>query len=225
MSKSNTTTMHISANFDVAQVSPTLECVFKRSDDTGKRVVGKNAGSVPFNKGEEVFVQINAGGEQLFGGPRPFASFSVIDCTVTSRPRVYKCGPNEKKVIYAPPSPFLSLDENAISGATSVLPAADFEKVNVESTLAGYYQEGMRWKGNLVVGKVAARWRLTLMVTVQINYVDNAEPEYRVLEIDPEVEVGNGVGGPLEEERDVLAMATCEVDPEVEVGNGVGGRT
>jgi hypothetical protein len=221
----NQNTMLIEANFDVAQVSPMLECRFTRTDSDGKLVEGKNAGSVEFKQGEEVSIQVNAGGDQLLGAPRPFVNFRVVDCTLTTRPRVYRCSPNEKKVVYAPPSLFALIDNPnqdpiVVKGATVVVPAEDFEEAPVGVVPPAYYRQGRAWKGKLIVGQVKARWRLTLMVTVEIDYADNAVPEQRVYEIDPETEVGNGTGG-LEEEDAPLAMA-CLGDPETEVGNGTG---
>jgi hypothetical protein len=211
--------MHIEANFDVAQTSSTLECKFKRTDPFGNQKVGKTAGSVCFEQGDEVYIQVNAGGEMLLGGGNPFASFQVIECTLITRPRVYRCGPKEKKVEFAPPSFFVGA-----VGATMVLPGADFEKAPVDDTPLNYFRLGRAYKGYLTVGQEKARWRLTLLVTVAISYDDNLAPEMRVYEIDPEAEVGNGAGGdPPLEETELLAMATCEVDPEAEVGNGAGG--
>ncbi len=227
---SKPSTMQIVANFDVAQVSPLLECTFNRVDVDSTAIVGKNAGSVAFKQGEEVTIQINAGAVQLLGGPKPFIGFRVVDCTFTTRPRVYRCGPNEKKVEYALPSMFEPLVSGQTQGATVVLPANDFPEAPVAGTPPGYFQKGRAWTGKLIVGQLKARWRLTLMVTVAIEYVEGAEPEMRVFEIDPEVEVGSGSGGkPVEEEemQPVMAMMsapTCEVDPEVEVGSGSGGK-
>ena len=225
---SKPSTMHINANFDVAQTSSKLECKFKRSDAKGVPITGRNAGSLVFAQGEEVFVQVNAGGVQLLGAPRPFAAFRVVDCTFASRPRVYICGPNQKKVIFAPPSLFdwIQISEQdpiQVEGATVVLPAAGFEKAPVDDTPPGYFQEGKAWKGKLIVGQTKARWLLTLMVTVEIDYGDGSAPEMRVMEIDPETEVDNGSGGPPPmEEPEGLALA-CAIDPETEVDNGSGG--
>lgn len=224
--------LQIVANFDVAQVSPMLECLFNRTDLEGNPILGKNAGSVAFAQGEEVTVQINAGGVQLLGAPRPFAAFNVVDCSLTCRPRVYSCGPNQKKVVYAPPSMFklvevIGQDPVDVKGATVVLPAAHFKKVTVADTPPGYFQEGMLWNGKLLVGQAKARWRLTLLVTVAVDYGDGSEPEMRVYEVDPETEVTSGGGGkpPMEELRESpIAMATCEVDPETEVTSGGGGK-
>lgn len=215
--------LKIDANFDVEQVSPTLECRFKRGDELGKAPFGKNAGSVVFKQGEEITLQVNAGGDKLLGGKLPFKSFTVIDCTLTTRPRVFSCGPKEKKTVYAPPSPFGAIVENRPQGATVVLPATQFVDAPVDGTPPEYYQKGKLWTGKLVVGQIKARWRLTLMVTVLVEFED-AEPEMRVYEIDPEVEVDNGGGKPPpgEEDPEPVAMAMCAVDPETEVDNGGG---
>jgi hypothetical protein len=217
---SNPSKMYIEANFDVAQTSSTLECKFKRTDPFGNRKDGKSAGSVLFQQGEEIFIQVNAGGDKLLGGKDPFASFRIVECTLTTRPRVYRCGPNEKKVEFAPPSFF-----EGVVGATKVLPGADFVEAPVDDTPPNYFKLGMAYNGNLTVGQLKARWRLTLLVTVEVYYDDNLASEMRVYEIDPEAEVGNGTGGhPPMEESEQLAMASCEIDPEAEVGNGTGGR-
>lgn len=223
---SKLSTMQIEANFDVAQVSPMLECKFNRVVADSTAIVGKNAGSVAFKQGEEVTIQINAGGVQLLGGPAPFVGFSIVDCTFTTRPRVFRCGPNEKKVEYAPPSMFEPLVADQAQGATIVLPAKDFPEVPVTGTPPGYFQKGRAWTGKLVVGQLKARWRLTLMVTVAIDYGDKAAPEMRVMEIDPEVEVETGSGGrpPVEESEMPDLVLTCAVDPEVEVSTGSGGK-
>jgi hypothetical protein len=225
MSKPNK--MLIEANFDVAQVSPTLECKFNRQDPDGRPITGTNAGSVVFAEGEEVSLQINAGGNMLIGGPLPFKSFKVIDCTISTRPRVYRTGPNEKKTVYAPPSPFEPLVKTAPStpqGATVVLPAVDFNDAAVVGT-PEYYRLGQAWSGKLIVDKLKGRrWRLTLMVTVAIDYGDGSEPQLSVYEIDPETEVDNG-GPKTGECEPMLAMSTCEVDPETEVDNGGPKRT
>jgi hypothetical protein len=219
--------MLIEASFNVAQVSPTLECKFNRQDAEGNPKAGKNAGSVVFAEGEEVTLQINAGADMLVGAPLPFKSFTVIDCTITTRPRVYRTGPNEKKTVYAPPSPFEPLvksDPVPLQGATVVLPAVDFKNADTQST-PEFYQLGKAWSGKLIVDKLKGRrWRLTLMVTVAVDYGDGAEPQMSVYEIDPEVEVETGSGGKPVEEREMLLMATCEVDPEVEVSTGSGGK-
>jgi hypothetical protein len=218
MSKS---TMQIEANFDVAQVSPNLECRFKRQDAQGNPLTGKNAGSVAFGQGDDVYIQVNAGGDIGTEGKLPFKSFKIIDFTITSRPRVYRCGPNEKKTVYAPPSLFNALLGAQPRGATTVVPASEFNLVPVVGP-DKYYQQGMLWSGKLTVGQVKARWRLTLMVTVQIEYED-AAPEMRVYEIDPEVEVDNGSGRPPgEDDPEPVAMAMCATDPETEVDNGSG---
>lgn len=223
---SKPSTLKIDANFDVAQVSPTLECKFKRTNGELDAVLGKNAGSLVFKQGEEVSLQVNAGGDQLLGGKLPFKSFKIIDCTFTSRPRVYSCGPKEKKTVFAPPSPFEALGSTVLQGATIVLPAAEFNDAPVEGTPPNYYQKGKLWSGKLIVGQVKARWRLSLMVTVLVEFEDS-EPEMRVYEIDPETEVDNGTGKPPPKEEDpehepVMVMAMCQTDPETEVDNGTG---
>lgn len=216
-------TMKIDANFDVDQVSPTLECHFKRSNPTDKKRAGKNAGSVVFEQGDEVFLQVNAGGDMLDGGALPFKSFKIIDCTITTRPRVYRCGPNEKKTVYAPPSPFRSLVGAPAKGATVVLPASEFTEITFVPT-PEYFKIGQLWNGKLTVGQVKARWRMTLMVTVMIEF-EHSEPEMRVYEIDPETEVETGSGGhpPGEGDPEQVAMAMCASDPETEVETGSGG--
>jgi hypothetical protein len=213
-------TMLIEANFDVAQVSPTLECTFYRKDAEGTPITGKHAGSVVFSEGEEVSIQINAGGDMSVGGPLPFNSFKVIECTITSRPAVYRSGPHEKRTIFAPPSPFESLVKDQPQGATVVLPAADFKDADVHIT-PEYYRIGQAWSGKLIVGPFKGRrWRLTIMVTALVELEDGT-PEMRVYEIDPEGEVDNGGGKGDCEPGDKLAE--CDTDPEGEVDNG-GGR-
>jgi hypothetical protein len=223
---SKPSTMQIVANFDVAQVSPMLSCSFNHFDPQGKPKSGEYAGSVVFEEGEEVTLQVNAGGDMLVGGPLPFASFKVVDCTFTTRPRVYQCGPHEKKTVYAPPSPFEPLVQTEPvqpQGATVVLPAVDFKDAAVVST-PEYFRLGQAWSGKLVVGKLKGRrWRLTLMVTVAVDYVDGEEPQMSVYEIDPETEVTSGSGKPVEDLPPLL-MTACEIDPETEVTSGSGGK-
>jgi hypothetical protein len=216
--------MLIEANFDIDQVSPMLECKFKRYDNAGNLLSGKNAGSVVFAEGEEVSLQVNAGADMGAGGSLPFKSFKIIDCTITTRPSVYRCGPNENKTVYAPPSPFKTLLGSPPRGATVILPAVEFKEASVVVT-PEYYRQGLAWSGSLTVGQLKGRrWRLTLMVTTLVE-IENSEPQLRVYEIDPEIEVDNGGGGgnsPMEDCPPVM-MAQCEVDPEIEVDNGGGG--
>ena len=153
------------------------------------------------------------------GPTLPFASFRVVDFTITSRPRVFRCGPEMQKTEYAPPSPFEPLAPKEEQGATVVLPASGFKDAPVPGTTPGYFQLGLAWNSHLTVAKVRARWRLTFMVTVEIVY-DEQNSEMRVFEIDPEseVETGTGVG-----EDEMFAVRTaCTVDPESEVETGTG---
>lgn len=191
MSKSMKTV--IEASFDINQLGTRFTGKYKRSSGDDQPVEGPFAGTLYFQRGEEIHVHLRAGAAVKADGKQPFKSFEVVDCTMTTRPRVYRLDHEKRHVEFPPASPFTS-PEGVVRGASTNLPAAQFVPGEVAQT-PGYYVIERKWNSFLTMGQFNARWLMTLMATVKIEHNDG-KIEYRVMEIDPETEVGTGTNPP-----------------------------
>lgn len=181
----------INARFDTRQLGSRFTARITRTIGDDQPVEGVFAGSLYFQRGEELYLSIVAGAALEPGGKQPFKNFEVVDCSFTTRPRVYSLEHETRHVKFAPASPFTALSSGSPRGATTVLAASEFVPVDVPPGAPDYFTIGRRWDNFMTMGQNNARWLLTLLATVKIEHNDG-KVEYRVMEIDPETEVGTG---------------------------------
>jgi hypothetical protein len=179
----------LEASFDIQQLGIRFEGKYKRSEGEDQPTEGVLAGSLYFKRGEELHIHIKAGA-RIKNGKNPFKNFEVVDCSVVSRPRIYSLEHETRKIKFPPPSPFAGG-----VGATTVIPASEFVPAQIVTPITGYYQQERRWTKHLTLGQFNARWMLTVMATLKIEH-DDGQIEYRVMEIDPETEVGTSTNPP-----------------------------
>ena len=176
--------MKLSVHFDADQTGSQLDYSFKSCDGTAHPYHGPNTGSVHFERGQHVYLDVTCCGSEKSG----FTTFEIIDCCIISVPQLTQIGP-KVPTIYSPPSPFLQA-----VGATYSLPL-DFEIQQllgdtVPPTLHHIRQE---WKHTLDVGYASGRWELSFVITVRIMRGEDSPPELRVFSFDPESSVGGNV--------------------------------
>jgi hypothetical protein len=182
-------TTHVDAEFDIEQIGARLDCKITRSDGDGNPVEGKYAGGVYMTCGETLVISVKVGGKMRKKSP-PFASFEVVDCSIVTRPKIKRTSPHEKTE-FAHPTPFVSG-----ASATVIIPGEQFVPADVEHKIPEYYQLKRVFDSGIVVGTNEGRWGMSIMLTLRINYTDNAVSEMRVVETDPETEVGSGTQPP-----------------------------
>ena len=188
----------LSVSFDLDQLTDQLKWHFRddnlQDDDSGddhNPDRGHDAGSVYFAEGETLRLVVTGGSYQKF------ETWSVLDCCLVSRPKLFQCGPLIK-TIYPPPSPFrdlLGMDMNA----TFSFPADQFAGHPLPDKDPAYYKLAQIWKGNLTVGPVKGRWELSFILTVNIVRADGSSLK-RVFYFDPESEIGTGANPPHSDE-------------------------
>jgi hypothetical protein len=180
---------HVDVEFDIEQVGSRLEGKITRSDGEGNPVEGKYAGGTYMTCGETLQISVKAGGK-IRNKKNPFVSFEVIDCSIVCRPKIKRTSPHEKTEFAHP---------NLFAGKTSstvIIPGSQFLPKTVDPVLPDYFQLKRAFDSGIVVGDKEGRWGMTILLTVQIGYTDNTVSEMRVVEIDPETEVGTGTNPP-----------------------------
>ena len=180
--------MFLEVNFDIHQISETLEWKFWRRDNDGNPHKGKDAGIINFTVNEPFHLQITA------GSYRPFDNFRVVDCVMITRPYIYRCGP-DVATEYAPPSPFLPQGPGQTMGATFTFPDDEFKLKTEEDHQIGYFRRRQVWTDHLTVGGFTGRWEIYFVLTVEIPR-NGLPPELRVFSFDPEGTVTTGEDSP-----------------------------
>ena len=183
-------TMLLKANFDINQVGETLEWSFTRADHDGNPIEGIYAGGIYYTTGEEMNVRLTA------GSFKRLKSFTVLDCTLITRPALIEIG-HGKPFKYAAPSPFV--DGKKVMGASINLPGNQFQPWDVDPLPiqpleTPYHRLAVQYERPLTVGSVPGRWEFSFVVTVEVD-VDGAKVQ-RVFCFDPEGEVGTTVSPP-----------------------------
>lgn len=184
-------TMLLSAEFDMSQVSGTLDWSFTRKDGNGHPITGKYAGGIYFTVGEEMRVVVRALSWNRL------VSFKVLDCTLITIPQIVELEP-KKTAKFAPCSPFISTATPHVNvlGASINLPGDGFKKADVPAPPPGAPHEiALQWDKHLTVGSKEGRWEMSFVITVEVQEGDGP-PVQRVFCFDPESEVGNGITPP-----------------------------
>lgn len=183
-------TMLLKANFDINQVGETLEWSFTRADHDGNPIEGIYAGGIYYTTGEEMNVRLTA------GSSKRLKSFTVLDCTLITRPALIEIG-HGKPFKYAQPSPFV--DGKKVMGASVNLPGKQFQPwevdpLPIQPIETSYHRLAVQYDRPLTVGAVPGRWEFSFVVSVEVE-VDGVKVQ-RVFCFDPEGEVGTTVSPP-----------------------------
>lgn len=171
--------------FDVDQTSAQLDHTIERARATPKSTPdpepkdGKHAGSIYFETGETLGLQVIGSGTIA----SKFTSFQIIDCHIISRPQIIQCG-TDVTTKYAAPSPFLQ--------AVGPCHKLDLNNFSATRHTVGHTELVITqdWGHTLQVGHARGRWDLSFMLTVRILRDPGAVEDVRVLWFDPESEVG-----------------------------------
>lgn len=170
----------LSVRFDADQTSSDLQWVMNEPDGDPRAPAGTNAGAMQFYQSESLALEVIGGASKSSN----FSSFQIIDCCITTIPRVVSCGPGQKTV-YARPSPFLQS-----LGANYAYPL-DFSAV-LDETDPAYRKITQTWKHLLNIGQTSGRWEISFNITVMIFRDNGNTTELRVFQFDPEGTVGGG---------------------------------
>lgn len=173
--------MKLSVHFDADQTGSQLDYSFTSCDGTAHPYHGPNTGSVHFERGQHVYLDVTGCGSEKSG----FTSFDIIDCCIISVPQITQIG-TDIPTLYSPPSPFLQ-------AVGAVLPLQlDFvtESLPPDPDWPDLRRIRQEWQHNLDVGQDKGRWEISFVVTVRILRGDGTEPELRVFSFDPEGSVG-----------------------------------
>lgn len=173
--------MKLAVHFDADQTSSQLDYAFTSCDGTADPRHGQYMGSVHFQQGQHVYVEVTGCGMKTSG----YSSFQIVDCCIISVPQVTQMGTGVPTV-YSPPSPFLQS-----VGATYPL-QLDFvsELLPQNPELPDLRSIRQQWKHTLDVGHTKGRWEISFVLTVRILRGEHRQPELRVFSFDPEGSVG-----------------------------------
>ncbi len=177
--------MKLSVHFDAEQISNQLDYAFTSCDGTADPRHGPYMGSIHFQPGQHVYLEVNCCGSETSG----FTSFQILDCCIISVPQLTQIGA-DVRTVYSPPSPFLQA-----VGATYPL-QLDFvsQLLPPDPLLPDLRRIRQEWKHTLDVGHTKGRWEISFVLTVRILRGDTHQPEVRVFTFDPEGSIGGDTG-------------------------------
>jgi hypothetical protein len=175
--------IRLTIGFDADQISDQLMSYYH---PRLRHPTGLFEGEVYFREGDTFGLRVVGTGK-----PAHFQGFYVIDCCLTTRPKIVYAVPATEleapKVRYAQPSPFVEP-----GGASYALPL-EFVPPTADLPDSAEQMFILDWFRTLTVGKHQGRWEISLLLTVRIDRGGD-KFEQRVFSFDPESEVGSGRG-------------------------------
>lgn len=177
----------ITVTFDVAQGGDRL-CWSAKADDGGSdcyKKSGKHAGSIHWEPGESIFLEIRSLGDRA-----SYIGFTIVSVTLIAIPR-------ESQV-----AQLLAGDS-----ATGTWTAADFDLLPHSSPNLERLEVAYRGKVPLPIAATikAGIWELSMVLTVKVNRHDDVCDQARIFRFDPEVQIGTGAEPPVD--RDLMPDA------------------
>lgn len=164
-------------SFDAQQVSSLLDWTFTPASQAKGNA---SAGSMQLYGGQVLQVEVTGFGSVASG----FSGFDVVDACMLTQPQLVRLGGNQP-ALFAAPSMF-----EGVRSATHHLHGR-FNDVATPAPVAGTVCRAKVWDGSLAVATQAGRWDLSLVLTVHLHGVPQAQAQ-RVFYFDPETQVGDG---------------------------------